>query len=506
MKKLLYRIPNSVWLGFFMALALAQVYFLRNVVMGDAFIHFVFARGISEGQPFFYNGQFSAGSTSPLWSLLLAPVWKICGLKIIWAVKILAALFVGLAVFLTFKLAEKISKTRIVSLTAAALLATSFVLPYWAAKGMETPLFVCLVIGSFLVYFKILESKKSLLFEILLGAILGISILARPEAWFLSAILGIGLLAQKKYRAVISVGLPASLIFAPYYGWLLENTGSILPSSVARILRARQWAHEFGGIYFTLEIPKILLTKFLLLIPFFLLFFWQKEKGARVVWWPIYAWLIFYAVFFSVIFPTTEGYRYILPALPFFYLVALTGILRLPKKWHILFLALVFTGSLAISSQQFLERRLSITNCEVPFIDMTRRDVGLWIDANTLDNSVIAMKEIDQSAFYGERRMLSLDGTLDTRAIEFISSGDQLQFLKNKEPDYFILEEEMYREYPDWQNSNLLPLADSNLQIGALKNLDGVDFQLLQKFKSGDPESCPHLSNEYYWWVFKVKY
>ncbi|MFH0776352.1 MAG: hypothetical protein V1936_01940, partial [Patescibacteria group bacterium] len=66
MKNFLVRIPNSAWLAISAILAVAQIYLLRNVVMGDAFIHFVFARGISAGQPFFYNGQFSAGSTSPL--------------------------------------------------------------------------------------------------------------------------------------------------------------------------------------------------------------------------------------------------------------------------------------------------------------------------------------------------------------------------------------------------------------------------------------------------------
>ncbi len=100
------------------------------------------------------------------------------------------------------------------------------------------------------------------------------------------------------------------------------------------------------------------------------------------------------------------------------------------------------------------------------------------------------MKEIDQSAFYGERQMLSLDGTLDTRAIEFVKSSNQLQFLKNERPNFFILEEEMYREYPDWQNSNLLPLVDSNPSLGETQTLEGVDFTLLDKFKIGDKSVC----------------
>lgn len=506
MKNFLARIPNFVWLAIFIFFALSEIYFLRDVVMGDAFIHFVFARGIAAGDFFFYNGEFSAGSTAPFWSLLLAPIWKIFGIKIIWIVKILAGFFVGLSIFLTFKFAKRVSQNRIVALTTTALFATSFVLPFWAAKGMETPLFVCLVLASFLIYFQILERAKTFWWEIFLGIILGVAILTRPEAWFLAAFLGTGLLAMKKWRAILTVGLPAFLIFAPYYFWLFESAGSIFPSSIARILRARQWAINLGGIYFSLEIFKILATKFLPLTPFFIFFFWRYDNSNHRIWRPIFAWLAFHLVFFSLIFPTTEGYRYLLAALPFFFLISILGIFRLPKKLIVPILVFAILGSFAISGQQFLERRDSITNCEKPFIDATRRETGIWIRENTPRESLVAMKEIDQSAFFGERRMLSLDGTLDTRAIEFVKSNDQLQFLRNEQPDFLILEEEMYREYPDWQNSNLLPLADKNLEIGNSKILDGVNFELLAKIKSGDAKSCSHFSEEYFWWIFEVKF
>ena len=511
MKNFFARIPNSIWLAFFISIVAAQIYFLRNVVMGDAFIHFVFARGIAAGDFFFYNGEFSAGSTSPLWSILLAPIWKIFGLKIIWLVKIFAGIFAALAVILTFAVAQKTCpresggrRNRVVALATAGLFATSFVLPFWAAKGMETPFFACLVLAAFWIFAEILERARTFWWEILLGIILGVAILTRPEGWFLSLFLGLGLLATENWRAILTVGLPAFLIFAPYYFWLFENTGSIFPSSIARILRARQWAHELGGIYFTLEIPKILLTKFLPLTPFFVFEIW-RGKSDRKIRWPIFAWLIFHAIFFSVIFPTTEGYRYLLAALPFFFLISVLGIFRLPQKWIAPILILAIVGSVGISGQQFFERRISIANCEVG-IDATRRGVGEWIAANTAPGDLVAMKEIDQSAFFGARRMLSLDGTLDTGAVEFVESGDQLQFLRNERPNFFVLEEEMYREYPDWRNSNLLPLADENLQIGELKILDGVEFELLAKIKSGDAASCAHFSDEYFWWIFGVKF
>ena len=520
--KFLGKIPIWTWLLFLVGIALLQIFLVRNTVMGDAFIHFVFARGISEGQPFFYNGEFSAGSTSPLWSTLLAPIWKIFGNEIVWVAKIFAGFFTALSVLLTFTVVKKISQNPKIALATSALVAGSFVFSFWAAKGMETPFYACLILGSFLTYLAIVNPSANshekvnqyISLEIFLGILLGLAILTRPEAWFFAAILGIPLLIKKGWRVILSVGLPAFLVLSPYYFWLFKNTGGVFPSSAARILRARQWAIELHGIFFTLEIFKILLTKLLPLTPFVIFFFWRTKKinsplkqeySNRFTFFPIFAWLIFHAIFFTIIFPTTEGYRYLLAALPFFYLVGILGIWKLPKKIRITALTFALVGSFVISGQQLLERIQSIENCETPFIDKTRRETGLWIRENTQPNDLIAMKEIDQSAFYSRRRMLSVDGTLDTKAVPFVKSGNQLEFLTQEKPDYFILEEEMYREYPDWQNSNILPLLAINPKIGEPQVLGGLEFTLLEKKKSGDAESCAHFSNEYFWWIFEVK-
>lgn len=482
--------------------------------MGDAFIHFVFARGISEGQAFTYNGEFSAGSTSPLWSILLASLWKIFGMQIIWVVKIFAGLFTALAVLLTFTVTQKISRNRTLALIASALVAGSYVFSYWAAKGMETSLYVCLVLGSFLFYLKLLELplkwgtvKKNVFLEGLFGILLGLTILTRPEGWFLAAFLGIPLITKRGWHVLASIGIPAFLVLSPYYLHLLEQTGQLLPSSFARILRARQWAHELGGIHFTGEILKISLTKLLPLTPFFIFLFWKKPRFDRFIFLPIFIWLAFHAFFFTFIFPTTEGYRYLLAALPFFYLIALMGVWQInPQKLRTIALTFVLVASFSISGQQLAERIQSINHCEVPFIDNVRRETGLWLKENTEPNDLIAIKEVDQSAFYSERKVLSMDGTLSAKAIPFVKSGDHLGLIVQERPDYFVLEEEMYREYPDWQDSNLITLADPGLGNGDSKTLQDISFDFVHKIKSGDPESCSHYSGEYFWYIFKLRY
>ena len=517
------KIPTWTWLTVFVAIALIQVWLLRDVVMGDAFIHFTFARGISEGQPFFYNGEFSAGSTSPLWSALLAPLWFLLNDGVIWGVKVLAGFFTGLSVILTFSVAKKISKNKILALSASALVAGSYVFSYWAAKGMETSLYVCLVLGSFLVYLKLINQPKEnsplgkrgsggVKYEIFLGILLGLTILTRPEGWFLALFLGIPLLIKNGWRTILTIGSPALIVIAPYYLYLFKQTGQFLPSSAARILRARQWAHNLGGIHFIPEIFKILATKLLPATPFFIYFFVKKNPPFRkgglggIIFFPILAWLTFHFIFFSTIMPTTEGYRYLLGALPFFYIISLLGIWKISsKKVRVTALLFLLAGSFAISGQQLAERMSSIKNCEAPFIDSVRRETGLWLKENTEPTDLIAIKEVDQSAYYSGRKVLSIDGTLDSKAIPFVKSNDQLGFLKKYQPDYFVLEEEMYRDYPDWQNSNVLPLINQKLQIGETQELEGMRFELVHKLDVGNPQACPHIQGDYSWYIFKIE-
>lgn len=521
MLKRLAKIPIGFYLVLFVLLAFLQVWLTRDTVMGDAFIHFTFARGIAEGTPFFYNGEFSAGSTSPLWSLLLAPLWLLLGDGIVWGVKILAGIFVGTSVVLTYLLAQKITSNKNLSLVASFLIATNFFLSWWAAKGMETPLYVSLVLTNFLVYLHvprdISRDNGGYKLELTLGILLGLTILTRPEGWFLAAFLGIFLLTKKGWRVVATVGLPALAIVAPYYLYLYQQTGQVFPSSMARILHARQWAIETVGIWWTPEILKILATKYLPLTPFFLILIWhvgaRKINNLDASNAPVWLWLIFHLIFFTFVMPTSQGERYILAAVPFFIIFSLLSLWNIPplKKGgrggvFTILLTLVLISSTVISAQQLVERRQIITSCERPYIDTVRRETGLWLRNNTEINDLIAVKEVDQSAYYSERRVLSMDGTLNTKAVPFVRQADQLGFIEKYRPDWLVLEEDMYRLYPDWQTSNLAELIDHDLIIGESRQLDNVEFTLAHKMDVGDEKTCPHFKDQYYWYIFQLNY
>jgi hypothetical protein len=505
------KFSTGLLLTLFAMLALWQVYLVRETVMGDAFIHFVFARGIAEGTPYFYNGVFSAGSTSPLWSALLAPLWLLLGDGIIWGVKIFAAFFVALAVYLAYPVAYRLTSSRAASLAVVFLLATNFLLSWWAAKGMETPLFVCLVLGSFLAYWRMLESPQShWRWEALLGVLLGLSIFTRPEGWILAALLGLPLLWQRGARVLLTVALPGLLIPLPYYAWLYLHTGQVFPSSIARVLHAQQFAIESWGIVWTPEIAKILLTKYLPVTPFAVLLLWRQARQELLwqpVFLPVFLWLVFHLVFFTLVMPTSQGERYLLPLVPLWLGLGMAGLWQLRSREFFSTLVLLVLGvSVAISFQQLTEQQQRIALCEVPHIDAVRRETGYWLRDHTPSDSLIAIKEVDQSAYYSGRAVLSIDGTLDTRAVPYVAAADGLGYLREYRPDYLVLEQDMYDLYPDWQANNLTPLLDPTLALGARKSLDGITFTLQQRLPLGTPEACPHFARPYDWYIYAVTY
>ena len=530
--------------------AVYPVYLMRGTVMGDAFIHFVFARGIALGEPFTYNGIFSAGSTSPLWSALLAPLWWRAGEAVIPGSQVMAGGCVGMAVVLLYGLVRRITGSRSVGLLAAGLLAVNGYLSWWAAKGMETPLALCLDIVCVWLYVRVVSISSvsstrgvgvtlrvARLLE--LGVVLGLAILVRPEGWLLGLLLGVCLVVvwwrelgkvgwlQRLYRVCMRgllVAVPAGVLVVPYYSLLYTQTGQVFPSSAARILHAAQWAEHTGDFTYSLEILGKLTHRYLPLtlaavLGIYMVVRWRRE-WVRVMM-PLVLWIGFHIVFFSLVMPTTQGERYMLPMVPALVVLACMGVRvlhmqssrrqvgkRLRKPWGAWGVGAVVLVSMAVSGMGVvMERYRIITTCEVPYLTPVRMALGRWLQYHTDPGDTIAVKEVDQSAYYSGRSVVSMDGTLDRAAVPYVRSGDQLGYLRMKRPQYVVLEEEMYH-YPDWLRSNLWPLIDADVPIGGSKVLGGMTFVLQTRLYAGDRTVCANLPADRpaYWYVYKIAY
>ena len=209
----------------------------------DAYIHLEFARSVSNGQGFAFNGRVVAGDTAPMWVLLLVTVhaflvkWMIAG-------KVLTVLgaALGFSGIYTFaeRLARKLPDAVDASIFPWAMVALVAVNPftcYWIFSGMEP------IAGAGLACWAVLlatcnnPTRSSFLTGCLLA---GIGPLVRPEMTFLAVLLAVPMIGQwrrlEQRRTWQTFALGLLLFCGPLLAWSaysLHAFGHVLPNTNA---------------------------------------------------------------------------------------------------------------------------------------------------------------------------------------------------------------------------------------------------------------------------------
>ena len=144
------RLPYMLFLTGVIFLA-SNPFSLLDFPLDDAWIHRVYSQSFAFGNGFEYNpGQQEAGSTSPLWSILTAPVhwFQFLGNDfIVILVKLTGILLCLASIRATFLIGNRLSLERIAWI-GAVVLALDPRMPFSALSGMEGPLVVALWLWS----------------------------------------------------------------------------------------------------------------------------------------------------------------------------------------------------------------------------------------------------------------------------------------------------------------------------------------------------------------------
>jgi hypothetical protein len=217
-------IVRRVWLSWSPAaiFAIALVIFIggdayasRYFPLDDAWIHRVYSHAFAFGQGFAYNaGTQEAGSSSPLWSIVSAPLHWLEPLGLIWVtsgIKILGAAFCLAAVIFVQRTAVVVTKSRLAAAVTAALFSIQPRLLFSALSGMETSLLVALWTGV-------------------------------AWAW----------LTQKRLAALMLIGLmpatrPEALLLLPLAGLVFAQKHQAIPDHVSHRLRREAARSAWGG-------------------------------------------------------------------------------------------------------------------------------------------------------------------------------------------------------------------------------------------------------------------
>lgn len=210
----------------------------------DAWIHLEFARSLSRGEGFAFNGRVVAGDTAPLWVFLLTgmhlliPDWLIAG-------KVLTILgaAVGISGIYAFSRSLQRSIRPLSDITffpalMVLMLVTNPFTCYWIFSGMES------VAAAGLACWIVLAATRTgaSIGTFLVGCLLaGIAPLVRPEMSFLTALVALPLLGQwrtlpRPAPKALSFAVGLAFLCAPLALWSvysLHAFGHLLPNTNA---------------------------------------------------------------------------------------------------------------------------------------------------------------------------------------------------------------------------------------------------------------------------------
>lgn len=459
------RLGAPALLGLLSALSLGG-YLLaswRTIGLGfpldDAWIHQTYARNLAQrGEWAFLPGEASAGSTSPLWTLLLAAGHALGGGPYAPAYLLGWAILWGLAACGWWAFRRLCPARAGWAPWAGALLALEWHLAWAAGSGMETLLFGLLALagmGGLAALGPGSGARPRLLVWTGLGALAGLSAWVRPDGITLLApavLVALAWPGKLRHRLPTLLALLAgfALCFLPYLLFNLRLDGCLLPNTffakqaeyaAHRSLPLARRAWEVGVL------P--LIGAGLLLLPGFASLAWRSAVERR---WERLAgalWCLGYLGLYAWRLPATYQHgRYAMPAMPVFFLWGLAGVASLavpysPLPWKRI-LSRAWALALAATLLAFWGRGAAAYAWDVAVIESEMVAAARWVQANTEPEALVAAHDIGALGYFGERRLLDLAGLVSPQVIPML--GDEAALAEHLEAsgaDYLVA-------FPGW--------------------------------------------------------
>ncbi len=519
---LLLWLAGAYLLGLFYLAVSTWGFGFSGFPLDDAWIHQTYARNLARsGQLAFIPGVPSAGSTAPLWSLLLS-LGYLVGLPFkIWTYG-LGLTFLGLTGWTAARLGQHLfpEEPRI-GRWAGLFCLFEWHLIWAAVSGMETILFVWL--SLFLVerylhasYSPSPPQSPSPNFS--LGLLGGLLILTRPEGLGLVGLIGLdmayrwwrcqrglegtkgtagdltGFTGPKSsrpfslFRRWLWLAAGICLLLTPYVAFHLWNTGLPFPNTFYakqaeyRIILEKipLWWRLFGSFGDSMETVQgvfrvILIGAQILLLPGLFFAAWLTVAERRPNLGLVWGWWVGFLILYGLRLPVTYQHgRYQIPAIPWLILLGVWGTVRLLDKIPRRNVALRATRQALVLALPALTLAFTIIGAQaygrdVRFIESEMVAVAHWLEAHVAPDALIAAHDIGAVGYFTQRPLLDLAGLITPEVIPLIRDETALfDFLITRQADYLVT-------FPSWypqltQDPRLAPLyrtqAPWTLQAG----------------------------------------
>ncbi|MBI1801585.1 MAG: hypothetical protein HYR71_08170, partial [Chloroflexi bacterium] len=447
--------------------------------LDDAWIHLTFARNLALRHELAHiPGQLSAGSTSPLWTFVLAPafLWPL-GVEA-W-VDALGVLLIVSAAALTYRIARQVFGDAASPLSpplsqvwergwgvrgeglggeAALVVALEWHLDWAAFSGMETLFFIVLLLLALDFYY----TGRPLWWVGLAG---GLAVITRPEGVGILGLIAVhwlmtqALPRKEAWKAQLKRAGAAAIAFAipivPYIQFNWAVSGQLFPNT----FYAKQ--AEFAQVFAARSVPQHFLNLItvpfvgaqVLLIPGFALAVWLIAREKRWNAAILLGWWLMLPAAYAIRLPVDYQHgRYEMPVIPMIVIVGLWGTHRLQTRLPPIqvgglragaarrVLSRVWRISFPLLLVVFWLRGAQAFATDVDIMDCMAVQTAQWLSAHTQPDDLIAVHDVGAVGYYlNGRPLLDLAGLITPEVIPFIRDESRLMdFIAARRAVYLV--------------------------------------------------------------------
>ena len=413
--------------------------------LDDSWIHLTYARNLSlRGEWSFIPGQNSAGSTSPLWTGLLAIGYFLKLGPYLWPF-FLGGLILFLLAWRVEYILRKMQPAYKPSVPWAGLVILSEWHLAWAAvSGMEILLHALLIMVVLSMLF--LNSQRFLL----IGILTGLSIWSRPDGLTLLGPLVLFALLQpatfqQKASALGRIVLGFAALFVPYLLFNLLLSGTPWPNTFyAKQVEYADWQVQPAYNKLLALLPQYFSGATLLLLPAVVLL---VLKAVQKRGWGVllsFTWLLGYIWIYVSRLPVYQHARYLMPTIPVFlvlgliFLIFWLPIVRTRIQRNVRF---AWLFSLGAFSFLFWVWGAQIYAQNVAWIESEMVETAQWVARNLPPETLVAAHDIGALGYFGNRsQIVDLAGLISPEIVPFMRDEAQIfSYIQNLNATHVIV-------------------------------------------------------------------
>jgi hypothetical protein len=442
-------LPDWAWLSLATLVALAGYLALSanrygvGFPLDDAWIHQTYARNLAlEGEWSFVPGRPSAGSTSPLWSLVLSAGYLIHLAPLTWSFLLGGVILVSLATYLVRQARASGELWHFPVVWIGLFVVFEYHLVWAAVSGMETLL-------SGLINTVVILSiamRRTGFFK--LGVLIGLGLWVRPDSLTLLGPAVVWLFWQGRERFwqnILRLIGGVALLLVPYLLFNLWLDGSWWPNTYYAkqteyaALLTEPLLTRLARLY---SLP--LIGAGALLAPGFVLYgvksFRERHIAALlgVIWWAGFFGL--YAMRLPVIY---QHGRYLMPAMPLFFYWGLLGTnillsrIKDGRAGNLLRFGIRLSTGMLLAGFYLLGGQAYAR--DVGFVETQMVAAARWVAQNTSPDATLAAHDIGALGYFGGRELLDLAGLVSPEVIPILRDEAALsQYISAQRADYLL--------------------------------------------------------------------